>query len=200
MEGYKGFNYDLTCRGFQYKVGEKFTMDEPISLCERGYHFCTSLSDTFHFYIPNEDNVFCEIEASGEIQKGDGKCVCSEIKIIKKLPKSMVNRARYGNGYGYGYGNGNSYGNSYGYGNGNSYGNSYGCGNGDGNGDGNGYGNGNSYGYGDGYGNGNGYGYGYGDGNGNGNGNGDGYGYGYGYGYGDGYGYGVNIHEIILLK
>ena len=128
MKGYKGFNSDLTCRGFQYKIGETFTTDEPISLCNKGYHFCTSLSDTFRFYTPNEDNVFCEIEASGEIQKGDGKCVCSEIKIIKKLPKSMVNRVRYGDGYsdGCGYGEGDGYG--YGYGEGKGDGDGYGYG------------------------------------------------------------------------
>ena len=80
--------------------------DEPISLCNKGFHFCTSLSDTFNFYSPEEGNVFCEIEASGEIQKGVEKCVCSEIKIIKKLPKSMVNRVRYGDGCGDGYGDG----------------------------------------------------------------------------------------------
>jgi len=122
MKGYKGFNSDLMCRGFQYKIGETFTTDEPISLCYKGYHFCTSLRDTFQYYVPDGDNVFCEIEASGEIQKGDGKCVCSEIKIIKKLPKSMVNRARYGNGNGDGYGNGDGDG----YGNGDGYGYGYG--------------------------------------------------------------------------
>lgn len=106
MKGYKGFNSNLMCRGFQYKIGETFTMGEPISLCQRGYHFCTSLSDTFNFYSPDENNVFCEIEASGEIQKGNGKCVCSEIKIIKKLSRIRINRARYGYGYGYGYSNG----------------------------------------------------------------------------------------------
>ena len=114
MKGYKGFNSDLTCRGFQYKIGETFTMNEPISWCGKGYHFCTSLSDTFKFYNPVEDNVFCEIEASGEIKKGDGKCVCSEIKIIKKIPKSFVNRTCYGIGNGSGIGYGNDYGDGYG--------------------------------------------------------------------------------------
>ena len=186
MKGYKGFDSNLMCRGFQYKVGETFTTDEPIILCNRGFHFCTSLSDTFNFYSPEEDNVFCEIEASGEIQKGVGKCVCSEIKIIKKLPKSMVNRVRYGDGYGYGYGydDGDGCGDGYGYGDG--------CGDGDGDGCGYGDGCGCGYGYGCGCGDGCGYG--------NGCGYGCGCGDGCGYGCGDGYGDSTNIHKSVLLK
>lgn len=178
MKGYKGFDSNLMCRGFQYKVGETFTMDEPISLCKSGYHFCVTLSDTFKFYYPDENNVYCEIEASGEIQKGDGKYVCSQIKIIKKIPKLTINRARYGDG------NGDGYGYSCGYSCG------FGCGCGCG------YGNGDSYSFGFGCG------YGYGKGYINGFGNGCGYGDGYGYGDGDGSGcgYSRNIYESILLK
>ena len=45
MKGYKVFNPDWTCRGFQYNVGQVYEMDgKPVS-CDRGFHFCTKVSD-----------------------------------------------------------------------------------------------------------------------------------------------------------
>ena len=171
MRGFKGMPDDMTCRGFHYKIGKTYKTDEPIELCGRGFHFCQNLTDCFDYYPRAANNLFFEVEASGEIIESDDKCVCSEITIIRELSQEEINKYYYG--YGYGYGDG------YGYGYGNGYGNGYG------------YGNGNGYGYG--YGNGDGYGY----GNGDGYGNGYGYGYGYGDGYGDGYGYGKNIQKIL---
>ena len=141
MKGFKGFNKDMTCRGFQYEVGKSYTFDGRIELCQKGFHFCESLSDCFDYY-EKDDSRFCEIEASGDIRKGGDKNCCSEIKIVRELSPIEINRAVYG--YGYGDGDGNGDGN----GNGDGYGYGYGYGDGDGDGNGNGYG----YGYGNGYG------------------------------------------------
>ena len=40
IKGYKVFNKDWTCRGFQYKVGKTFKHNENIKMCDRGFHFC----------------------------------------------------------------------------------------------------------------------------------------------------------------
>ena len=40
IKGYKGFDKDLQCRGFQYKVGETFEEKGTIKACESGFHFC----------------------------------------------------------------------------------------------------------------------------------------------------------------
>ena len=45
VKGYKVFNPDWTCRGFQYQVGKSYEMNEEPIICERGYHFCTKLID-----------------------------------------------------------------------------------------------------------------------------------------------------------
>ena len=37
MKAFKGFNKDLTCRGFQYKVGETYE-EEKAELCHTGFH------------------------------------------------------------------------------------------------------------------------------------------------------------------
>lgn len=45
MEGYKVFESDWTCRGFQYEVGKTFEEDVTPSCCNRGFHFCKELKD-----------------------------------------------------------------------------------------------------------------------------------------------------------
>lgn len=39
IKGYKVFNPDWTCRGFQYKVGETFVHNGDIEMCGSGFHF-----------------------------------------------------------------------------------------------------------------------------------------------------------------
>ena len=41
MEGYKVFEPDWTCKGFQYEVGKTFEEDVTPSCCNRGFHFAT---------------------------------------------------------------------------------------------------------------------------------------------------------------
>lgn len=56
MEGYKVFEPDWTCRGFQYEVGKTFEEDVTPSCCNRGFHFCKELKDCFNYYPFNPDN------------------------------------------------------------------------------------------------------------------------------------------------
>lgn len=84
-KGYKGFDKDLKCRGFQYKVGETYKTDNA-EVCETGFHFCENPFDVFSYYPPSCGkgvNRFCEVEGGGKIDKycDDSKIACSEIKI-----------------------------------------------------------------------------------------------------------------------
>ena len=84
---YKGFNSDLTCKGFQYKIGEKYSCDEKIILCEKGFHACEEPLDVLLYY-DNPDSRYCIVEQSGEIIKcehNNTKQVSSKIKIIKEI-------------------------------------------------------------------------------------------------------------------
>ena len=38
MKGYKGFDKDLSCRGFQYEIGKTYECEGKITLCENGFH------------------------------------------------------------------------------------------------------------------------------------------------------------------
>lgn len=83
---YKGFNSDLSCKGFQYKIGEKYSCDEKIILCKKGFHACEEPLDVL-FYYDNPDSRYCLVEQSGAIMGSvdNSKQVSSEIKIIKEI-------------------------------------------------------------------------------------------------------------------
>lgn len=83
---YKGFNSDLTCRGFQYEIGGKYRYDEKIILCEKGFHACKEPLDVLNYYS-KPDSRYCLVEQSGAIMGSvdNSKQASSEIKIIKEI-------------------------------------------------------------------------------------------------------------------
>ena len=82
MEAYKGFNKDLTCLGFQYKEGEKYSHNGKLKVCESGFHAVENPLDLFGYYAPAQ-SVFHAVETGGEEQRHseDTKIACSEIRI-----------------------------------------------------------------------------------------------------------------------
>ena len=85
IKGYKVFNPDWTCRGFQYEVGKTFTHNGDIKICEAGFHFCEKAADCFKFYNFNPDNKIAEVEAIGKIISSDYKSVTDRIVIVREL-------------------------------------------------------------------------------------------------------------------
>ena len=55
MRGFKGFNPDMTCNGFQYEEGKTYETDEA-TLCEKGFHACLAPLDVFSYYPPCDEN------------------------------------------------------------------------------------------------------------------------------------------------
>ena len=86
-KGFKVFNKDWTCNSFQYEIGKTFEMDGSPICCNRGFHFCTNLSDCFNYYAFNSDNKVAEVEAIGEVvsDSGDTKHCTNKIKIVREL-------------------------------------------------------------------------------------------------------------------
>ena len=85
IKAFKGFNKDMTCRGFQYEEGKEFHTEQA-ECCERGFHACEYPLDVFSYYSPN-DSVFHEVELSGETDKksDDSKVCATDIKIGARL-------------------------------------------------------------------------------------------------------------------
>ena len=81
IKTYKGFNKDMTCRGFQYEEGKEYE-EESVEVCDHGFHACEYPLDCLNYYSPNE-SVYHEVEQRGEIQKhnGDTKVASTKIKI-----------------------------------------------------------------------------------------------------------------------
>ena len=92
VKGYKGFNQDLTCRGFQYEIGKTYEYNGEIELCSSGFHFCRKLQDVHQFYDLKTSRI-CEIEADGEIDNDCIKFVCARIRIIRELSREDIDAA-----------------------------------------------------------------------------------------------------------
>ena len=81
MKAYKGFNKDMTCRGFQYEEGKEYEEKEA-DCCEKGFHACEYPLDVFSYYNPAQ-SIFHEVEQGGELSRDndDTKVASTKIKI-----------------------------------------------------------------------------------------------------------------------
>jgi hypothetical protein len=85
IKSYKGFNKDMTCRGFQYEEGKEYEESNAL-VCENGFHACEYPLDCLSYYSPSE-SVYHEVEQSGKLSKesDDTKVASTKIKIGAKL-------------------------------------------------------------------------------------------------------------------
>ena len=88
MKAYKGFNEDMTCRGFQFEVGKTYELPEgeTAKLCESGFHACLDVLDCFDYYKPGK-SVYCEVDLEGVTDEtgNDTKRVGRKITIVRLL-------------------------------------------------------------------------------------------------------------------
>ena len=86
VKSYKAFNPDMTCRDFQFKLGETYTHEGSVEACYSGFHACLNPIDVFLYY-PLTTSKFCVVESSGKISthKRDSKISAEIIKIEKEL-------------------------------------------------------------------------------------------------------------------
>lgn len=86
MIGYKAFNQNLTCRGFQYEIGKTYSIEGLPILCEKGFHFCNNIKDTYRYYPMRESIRICKVEAIGEVVTDDNVKYCTnKIKILEEI-------------------------------------------------------------------------------------------------------------------
>ena len=83
---YKGFDKNLRCRGFQFEVGETYSVSGKIEACGNRFHACSNPLDVFCYYAPG-DSRFALVEQSGETstESSDSKIASAEITIKAEL-------------------------------------------------------------------------------------------------------------------
>ena len=95
IKAYKGFNKDMTCRGFHFKEGESY--EEPEArLCESGFHACLNPLDCINYYFPSTSE-FHEVwldELSDE-REFDTKVCAKKIKIGDMLDVHGLCKAHF---------------------------------------------------------------------------------------------------------
>ena len=85
MKAYKGFNKDLTCRGYQYEEGKTYEKQEA-KLCKSGFHACENPINCFGHYAPGTSVYHAvELEDVAPERGDDTKCVGKKITIGAKL-------------------------------------------------------------------------------------------------------------------
>ena len=87
IRGFKGFDKDLKCRGFQYEIGKDYEQNGPIKCCNNGFHACEFPLDVFGYYAPGNNSRYCTVTQSGSIDKNDddSKVVSSKIHIETEI-------------------------------------------------------------------------------------------------------------------
>ena len=99
IKGYKVFNPDWTCKGFQYEVGKTFKHEGGIKICGSGFHFCQKARDCFNYYNFDSNNKVAEVIATGNVETEGDKFVTDEIIIVREIPwtelLAIVNSGRY---------------------------------------------------------------------------------------------------------
>lgn len=109
LYAYKGFEHDLTCRGFQYEVGKTYTFNGDPILCDQGFHCCGKLSDVFTYYpiakwepsVENNGvivktvstkNRYCIVEVLGDVDVDPytSKMSTNKIKIVLELTSTDI--------------------------------------------------------------------------------------------------------------
>ncbi|WP_419058365.1 DUF7666 domain-containing protein, partial [Kluyvera georgiana] len=93
---YKGFQQDMTCRGFQFELDKTFEHEGTVKACSSGFHSCEYPLDCFSYYPP-ASSLYAEAVAKGTISRedgGDSKIASATITIKAELSvHQLVTRA-----------------------------------------------------------------------------------------------------------
>ena len=85
--GFKGFDKQFQCRGFQYEVGKEYTEKGDLKVCRNGLHFCENPLSILNYYPLGSE--FAEVEARGDIKTEGDKSVTNRLYIKTKLTLPM---------------------------------------------------------------------------------------------------------------
>ena len=92
VHGYKAFAADWTCLFKRYTCPGIFHEDGPISVCERGMHFCEDLHSVFSFYEYTPEIHVCEVIGMGQVERSsdNSKCCCTDLVVVRELTHDEI--------------------------------------------------------------------------------------------------------------
>ena len=102
MIGYKAFDENLQCRGFQFKVGKTYETGktkEDLRLCtDTVFHFCRELNKIEYTsnYVISRSRV-CEVIAEGDVVTDGDKYGTNKLFILREIPREELDRYNNGN-------------------------------------------------------------------------------------------------------
>ena len=96
MIGYKAFDENLQCRGFQFEVGKTYETGktkEELKLCSNTvFHFCRELhriENVSDYYISKSR--VCEVIAEGDVVTDGDKYGTNKLTILREIPREELN-------------------------------------------------------------------------------------------------------------
>ena len=84
---YKGMEFNMTCRNFQYEVGKSYKTDKA-ELWKCGFHACLNPLDVLDYYPKYKASRYFKVKLSGEITKcgfEDTNVAATEITILEEI-------------------------------------------------------------------------------------------------------------------
>jgi hypothetical protein len=75
----KGFDKNLSCRGYQFEVGKTFEHEGTVKACNNGFHACNTDAHPLSVfdYYPPAGSRFCVVTQDGETNTDDGIKIAS---------------------------------------------------------------------------------------------------------------------------
>jgi hypothetical protein len=92
---FKAFNKDLTCRDFQFEIGQTYTHTGEVKACASGFHSCENPLDILNYYdLTTSRFAQCSVNGVIKTHEDDSKIASSIITINKELTlNDLINAA-----------------------------------------------------------------------------------------------------------
>ena len=90
MYAYKGFEPDLSCRGYRFVMGKNVTPEA--NCASNGFHCAENPLDCLNYYGDIDHSEYYIVNAGGDIDEDevDSKISCTELTVLKRLTKEEL--------------------------------------------------------------------------------------------------------------
>ena len=87
MYAYKGFEPDLSCRGYRFVMGKNVTPEA--NCASNGFHCAENPLDCLTYYSDMDRSIYCLVQPGGDIDEDDrdSKIACTELTILRQLTR-----------------------------------------------------------------------------------------------------------------